>query len=65
MLTKLKSDIFAKEAMCYDALFKELSGNPTSVVILASVLANPTLKCNTLADLYVSTIKERRDHFED
>ena len=66
MLIMLRSHITLVEALCYHALFKELAGNPTSIVILASVLANDTIKnCNTLTELYESTINERRDHYKE
>ena len=66
MLIMLRSHITKVEALGYHSLFKELAGNPTSIVILASVLANDTIKnCNSLKELYESTINERRDHYKE
>ena len=51
------------EALQYHDLFRQLSGNPTSIVILASALANPMLNCTTMADLYKSAIQNEEDAF--
>ena len=37
------------ETLSYHDLFKQLSGNPTSIVILAKCYSNPFFKFNSLA----------------
>ena len=44
------------EALSYHDLFKQLSGNPTSIVILASAIANKFIKQQTIADIYVTAV---------
>ena len=40
------------EALSYHDLFKQLSGNPSSIVILAACYSNPFRKLNSLTELY-------------
>jgi len=40
------------EALSYHDLFRQLSGNPTSIMILAACYSNPFYKFNRLAQLY-------------
>ena len=44
------------EALSYHDLFKQLSGNPSSIVILAACYSNPFQKINSLTELYKKVI---------
>ena len=62
----LFNDRRIREALEHHKLFKELCGNPTSIVILASALANPLItRSPTLAELYKTAIMDGRDVSED
>ena len=62
----LFNDRRIKEALEHHSLFRELCGNPTSIVILASALANPLItRSPTLAELYKAAITDGQDVFED
>ena len=62
----LYNDRRIKEALEHHNLFRELCGNPTSIVILASALANPMVtKSPTLAQLYKTAITDRQELFDD
>ena len=69
--TRMVSDVLyndrrIKEALEHHNLFRELCGNPTSIVILASALANPLVtKSPTLAQLYKTAITDRQELFDD
>ena len=53
------------EALTNHDLFKKLSGNPTSIVILASILVNPLFtKCLSIHQLYKSAIVEGEQFFD-
>ena len=47
------------ETLSYHDLFKQLSGNPTSIVILAKCYSNPFFKFNSLAQLYKKVLDQR------
>ena len=49
------------EALSYHDLFRQLSGNPTSIVILASAIANKFVKAHTLAEIYKKAIIDKNE----
>ena len=49
------------EALSYHDLFRQLSGNPTSIVILASAIANKFVKADTLAEIYKKAIIDKKE----
>ena len=61
------SDYFVKlrEVLANHDLFKQLSGNPTSIKMIAASLQNPLIKQNNLIDMYLNIKKEKDLVFEE
>ena len=52
LLERLKLERYQLQALSWHDLFKHLSGNPMSIVMLAACHSNPFFKTNSLAELY-------------